>query len=111
MSWGQSLGHVQTGQAGAQALAPVRELRGALLAPQHRVRGPGGAGAELRRGDPADARREPGLLEDRLREVGPRAVATSRDVVDAIRQADDLLGGLREMADVGRRSALIVDDR
>src|SRR4051812_4290545 len=104
MSRGLSLGHVQTGQAGAEALAPVGQLRGALLAAQDGVRGAGGTGAELRRGDPPHARLEAGLLEDRLREVGPRAVARGGDVVDAVREAHDLLRGPGEMADVGRRA-------
>ena len=65
-------------QALAQPVAPVRQLGRALLRAQHRVRRPRRLRAELGRRDPADAAVEAGLLEDRLREVGPRAVAARR---------------------------------
>ena len=53
---------------------------------------------------------EAGLLEDRLGELGPRAVAVRRDVVDAVRQLEQRAYRFREMADVRRRAALVVDD-
>ena len=77
-------------QALAQALAPVRQLRRArsrCAAPSTPGRGAGAPNSARR--DPADAAVEARLLEDRLREVGPRAVAGGGDVVDAERQLDD----------------------
>ena len=91
----------ESAEALAQALAPVRQLRGALLAAQHRVRGARRARAELGSRDPADARREACLLEDRLGEVGPRAVAGRRHVVDAERQLEHAVRRVCEVADVG----------
>src|SRR5205823_11620692 len=85
-------------EALAQAVVPVwktRRLR--LLAPQDRVRGPGSRSPELGRRDPANPTREAGLLEDRLGEIGPGAVAVGRDVVEAVRQLDDAPRGLGEM--------------
>ena len=66
------------GEALAQAVAPVRQLGRALLGAQHRVRRPRRLRAELGGRDPPHAAVEPGLLEDRLGEVGPRAVARRR---------------------------------
>ena len=54
---------------------------------------------------------EAGLLEDRLGEVGPGRVAVGGDVVDAVRQEQDLTRRGGEVADVGRRPPLVVDDR
>ena len=101
----------QPREALAQALAPVRQLRRALLAAQHRVGGPRRLRAELGGRDPPHAAVEARLLEDRLGEVGPRAVAGGGDVVDAERQLEHRRRRLREMADVGRAAALVVDDR
>ena len=98
-------------EAGSQALAPVRELAAHPLAAQDRVRGTRGRTAELSGRDPADAATQAGLLEDRLGELGPRAVARRRDMADAIRKLEDFLRRLREMPDEGRRAALVVDDR
>ena len=50
------------------------------LAPQHGVRGSRGRTLELSRRDPPDTAAEPCLREDRLGEVGPRAVALGRNV-------------------------------
>ena len=58
-----------------------------------------------------DAAVEAGLLEDRLGELGPGAVAGRRDVVDAVRQLDDGRHRRGEMPGVGRAAALVVDDR
>src|SRR2546425_1101231 len=96
-------------QAGAQGLPPVRQLRSALLRPQPRVRGARRGGRDLRGRDAANARLEACLLEDRLREVGPRAVSPRRHVVDAVREVDHLLRRLCEMPDVRRRATLVVD--
>src|SRR5436305_1894898 len=102
---------VHSSQAGAKAFAPMREFWRAVLAAQDRVSRTRGLRAELLRADPADARREAGLLEDRLREIGPRAIAPRGHVVGAVRQPHDLPRRLGEMADVGRGAALVVDDR
>ena len=91
-------------------VAPVRQRRRALLAPQHRVGRARRRTRELGRRDPADAGVETGLLEDRLGEVGPGRVAVGGDVVDAVRQEQDLTRRGGEVADVGRRPPLVVDD-
>ena len=78
---------------------------------EHRVRGPRRGTAELGSRDPAHAAVEAGLLEDRLRELGPRALAVRGEVPDAARQLDELARRRREMADIGRAAALVVDDR
>ena len=71
-------GVAQTGKTGPQPIAPQRQLRGALLAAENRDRRPRRLRAELRRRDPPHPAAEPGLFEDRLCEVGPRAVAAPR---------------------------------
>ncbi len=56
-----------------EPVAPVRQARRlGPLAAEHRVGGPRRRAPELRRRDPPHARVEPGLLEDRLGELGPR---------------------------------------
>src|SRR4051794_14446692 len=81
-----------------QALAPVREPRGAgALAAQDGVRGPRRRAAELRRRDRPDAAREAGLLEDRLGELGPAAVALGSHVPHALGQLDELARRGREV--------------
>ena len=71
-------------EAGAKPVAPVRELRRAgSLAAQDGVRRPRRRTLELRGRDAPHARVEARLLEDRLREVGPRAVAVRGDVPEA----------------------------
>src|SRR5262249_50618306 len=80
------------------------------LAPQDRVRGSLRLRAPLVARDPANAARQARLLEDRLGELGPGAVAVGGDVVDAERQLEDLLDRGGEMADVCRRGSLVVDD-
>ena len=80
----------------AQPQAPVRQLRRPrMLRAEHRVRRPRRRPIELRGRDPPDAAVEPGLREDRLREVGPRAVAVGGDVVDAVRQVEHRAGSRR----------------
>ena len=76
----------QAGEAGPEPVPPVRELRRALLASQHRRRA-GGPEPEVGRSDPVHPAVQPRLLENRFREVGPRAVTPRRQVVDA-RTAD-----------------------
>ena len=95
----------------AQPLAPVGQRRRPLLAPKHRVARPRRRSAELSGRDPADLCVEPRLLEDRLGEVGPGGIALGRDVVDAVRKEQDLARRRGEVTDVGRRPALIGDDR
>ena len=50
------------------------------------------------------------LLEDRLGELGPRAVPLRGDVPDAWRELDQLTCRFGKMTDVGWRTALVVDD-
>src|SRR5438067_2526081 len=70
-----SLGRGDPFEARAQALAPVREARRVrALAAQHRIRGARRRAAELGRRDSADPAYEPRLREDRLGELGPRAL-------------------------------------
>jgi hypothetical protein len=66
--------------------------------------------AELRARDPPHARVDCRLREDRLGELGPRAVAAA---ASARRRTDARAArsSPREMADVRRRRALVVDDR
>ena len=66
----------------AEALTPVRQLGSALLAAQDRDGGPRRLRPELGSRDPPDAAVEPGLVEDRLGEIGPGAVAARGDVPD-----------------------------
>ena len=53
----------------------------------------------------------PRLREDRLCEVGPRAIAVRGDVVDAVRKVEHPGNRRREVAHVGRRPALVVHHR
>src|SRR5439155_10446357 len=66
---------------------------------------------ELGARDPANAALDAGLIEDRLRELGPGAVARGGDVPDPAGPLDQHTHSLREMADVRRAAALVVDDR
>src|SRR5438874_2170674 len=61
--------------------------------------------------DPPHAAVEAGLVEDRLRELGPRALAGRGEMPDAVRQLDERANRLRQVPDVGRAAALVVDDR
>src|SRR5678816_3006077 len=79
----------ESGEAFAEPVPPVRERRRTLFAPQHRVGRAGRRGTEVGRGDSIDPAVEAGLLEDRLGEVGPGAVAVRGDVVDAVRQVEE----------------------
>src|SRR5215471_12726678 len=68
-------------EAGAQSVAPVRQrLSVEALAPQRRIRGPGSGPVELCARDASDAAIDSRVVEDRLRELGPRAVAAAGDV-------------------------------
>src|SRR5262249_7157995 len=58
--------------------------------------------------DPPDAAVDAGLLEDRLREVRPGALARCGRVVDAERQLDHGARRGGEVPDVRRRTALVV---
>src|SRR5439155_11681773 len=62
---------------------------------------------------PPDATGEPGLAEDRLGKVRPRAVAGGCDVPDAALAlaVDELPNSPREMPHVGRAATLVVHDR
>src|SRR3954470_12564269 len=87
-------------EALTQAVAPVRQLGGALLGAEHRVRRAMGPRAELLSRDAADAALDAGVFEDRLREVRPRAVAARGHVVDAERQLGHRRHRGPEMTDV-----------
>ena len=67
---------------------------------------------ELARGDPSDGALEPCLLEHGFRKVCPRAVSVRREVPDPVRLplVDETTHRSREVADVGRASALVVHD-
>src|SRR4051794_34635085 len=77
-------------EALAESFAPVRQGRCPSLRPEDRVRRAGRPRAELLAREPADAAREAGRPEDRLGEVGARALAVRGGVVDGERQAHDL---------------------
>src|SRR5664279_3646954 len=81
------------------------------LAAKHRVRWTRRRAVELGGRDTAHAAVEPGLLEDRLGELGPRAVTLGCDVPDPARQADELARRGGQMADIRGTAALVVDDR
>src|SRR5262245_18962105 len=101
------------GEACAKTLAPVRkDGRAGTLAAEHRVRGPGSASFQLHGRDSADTANGARLLEDRLREVGPRAVASGSDVPEApgTLLVHQLTHRLREGSGEGRRATLVVDD-
>src|SRR5262249_11284348 len=75
---------LQPGEALAQPVAPVRELRCIrALAPENGVRRPRRGPLELRSGDAANGAVDPGLLEDGLGELRPGAVSRCRQVPDA----------------------------
>src|SRR5918994_7878352 len=101
----------QAPEALAEAFAPVRGRRRTLLAAQNRVRRAGRRTRELGGRYPAHAALEPCLFEDRLGEVGPRAVARGGDVVDAEGKLEHGPRRRGEVADVSRAAALVVDDR
>ena len=93
-------------------VAPVRQRRRSrALAPQHGVRRPRRRAAELGGRDPPHAAVEPRLLEDRLRELRPRAVAVGGEMPEPARKRDELVHRFGEMPDERRRAALVVDDR
>src|SRR5262245_22587682 len=99
-------------QARAQALSPMRQARRLRLRrAQDGVRRPRRRPVELGRRDALDAALDPGLLEDRLGELRPRAIAFGGDVVQPMGLQDDVACGPRQMARVRRRAALIVHDR
>src|SRR5579884_2168462 len=98
-------------QAFPQPFAPVRQLGCAAFAAEDRVRGTRRLRAELGGRDPSHARRQRRLLEDRLGELGPRAVAGGGHVVRAVRQLEDGFRRLGQVTDVRRAAALVVDDR
>src|SRR4029453_17305706 len=99
-------------ETGAQADAPVREMRRSrLLAAKYGVRRPRRFRSPLGARDPVHAAVEPSLLEDRLGELGPGAVTVRGDVVNAVRQLEQRAHRRREMADVRGRRALVVYDR
>src|SRR5207253_9693947 len=94
-------------EAGAQAVAPVWKTRRVVpLASQHRVRGTRRRPPQLLRGHAPHAAAHSRLLEDRLRELGPGALALRRYVPDPRRTLHDLPQRLRQVPDVGRRRAL-----
>src|SRR5215207_11207473 len=99
------------GEACPQPLAPVRKPRRAVaLAPENRICRPCRGPRELGSGDPPHAAVDAGLLEDRLREVGPGTVALRREMPDPALAVEQLPGRRGQMPDVGRRAALVVDD-
>src|SRR6185437_6087961 len=65
---------------------------------------------ELPGRDLADTAVESRLLEDRARELGPRALALRGNVPDALRALQQLAGGFGQMAHVGGAADLVGDD-
>jgi len=59
------------------------------FAPEHRVRGSRSGTLDLGGRDPTDATVEARLVEDRLREVGPGAVAVRRQMPEPLRPVVD----------------------
>src|SRR5262245_33085475 len=105
---------VHFGEAGAQAFAPVRKHGSSRpLAAQHGVRRPRGGTLELSGRDPTDAAPQAGLLEDRLGELGPGAIATGCDVPQTLGPivVHELPDRSSQMPGVGRAAPLVVDDR
>jgi len=82
-----------------------------MLAAKDRVGGPRRRSIQFGRGNSANPARNACLLEDRLGEVGPGRFAFRAEVVDPVRQLEELIRRLSEMTHVGRRSALVVHDR
>src|SRR6187401_3802638 len=96
---------VNFGEAGAQPLAPVREYGSSRpLTAQHGVRGPRRRSLELGRRDTPYAALELRLLEDRLGELRPRAVAGGSYVPQTLRQivVHELPNGRSQMPGKGR---------
>src|SRR4029079_8650183 len=83
--------------------------RALALAAQDRVRRAWGGPAEFLGRDLADAAVDSGLLEDRSRELGPRALALRGHVPDTAGQVEQLARRLGEVAHVGRRASLVGD--
>ena len=114
--WARADRYSRSASAARQAARPSRQC-GSSGAPFSLRRietgGPRRPRAELRRRDPPHPAVEPRLLEDRLGEVRPRAVAGRGEVPDAERRrrVDELARRRGQMADVGRAAALVVDDR
>src|SRR5690349_4313400 len=81
-----------------------------LLAAEHRVSRACCGTPQLRARYAPDAHADACLLEDRLREVGPGAVACGGEMPDAVRAIEQLSRRASQMADVRRRGALVVDD-
>src|SRR4029453_5958281 len=90
-------------------MGEARRLR--TLAAQYRIRRPRSSRAEFLRRDSPHPGVQARFLEDRLGEVRPGAVAIGGDMLSALRKLEQLPGGRREMADVRRRAALVIDDR
>src|SRR4029453_5048404 len=90
-------------------MGQARRLR--TLAVQYRIRRPRSSRAEFLRRDSPHPGVQARFLEDRRSEVRPGAVAIGGDMPSALRKLEQLPGGRREVADVRRRAALVIDDR
>src|SRR5262245_10123247 len=79
----------EEGKAGAEAIAPVWQQRRARpLGAKHRRRRSRRDGTELGGGDPADAALDSRLLEDRLGEIGPRAIPSGGEMIEPFGQLE-----------------------
>src|SRR5580692_7018104 len=80
-------------ETSSEPFAPVRQLRRSAFAAEGGVRGPARLGGVLWARDGTHAAVDPGLDEDRGRELGPAALPLSRHVVEAKRQLEDVGDG------------------
>ena len=102
----------EAGQARAEAVAPVRQLRRVRpLAAEHRVRGARRRAAELRGRDPARRGTRSPPPRRSPRRTRPRCTRRRRRRARRrARQLDEPAHRRRQMPDVGRAAALVVDD-
>src|SRR5512133_985034 len=89
----------------------MRESRRVLLAAQNRIRRPLRGPSELGARDAAHPSVQAGFREDRLGELGPGCITFRGKVPDAKRPLQQLTRRSRQMADVRRGGALVVDNR
>jgi hypothetical protein len=98
-------------EEGLQPLTPVGQARDVrMLTPQHGIGRARRRPSELLRRDAPHPATHTGLVEDRLGELGPCAVAFGREVTGALGPIEHVPDSRGQVADVGRRATLVVDD-